>query len=287
MTYRKTDKLQYNFRNKVRKFINETEHLGVFITETWRSEERQKELYKQKLSFLDGVHKKSMHQLGLAVDIAFRGPELYPKDIAIWQRVASIEKKHGMDWGYDLWQWDKPHFQDNPEKEKIKNKKILEKINFEPQGKIFCEIASVAMAFSLFLKNKRGIDKIISPKEVNDIDTGMVFGTGQAVNYLWKKYFPDNKIIKTGPRIMKGKYTFHHFRRAILKNRPLVCQINKWEVSEGKMIKGERVGHFVVCIGFDLENKVLYFENPWGTQHSFSCEYETFEELCGVIYTIQ
>lgn len=39
--------------------------------------------------------------------------ELYPADEKKWRAVADIAKKYGIDWGYDLWKWDKPHFQDN------------------------------------------------------------------------------------------------------------------------------------------------------------------------------
>ncbi|MBT3726215.1 hypothetical protein HOG21_00495 [bacterium] len=30
-----------------------------------------------------------------------------------WKEIAEIAKKYGIDWGYDLWKTDKPHFQDN------------------------------------------------------------------------------------------------------------------------------------------------------------------------------
>ena len=30
-----------------------------------------------------------------------------------WRVVADVAKKYGIDWGYDLWKWDQPHFQDN------------------------------------------------------------------------------------------------------------------------------------------------------------------------------
>lgn len=79
----------------------------IFVTESWRSEERQKELVAAKLSYV----KRSNHQDGLAVDIGFNGPDLYPADMKRWRNVADVAKKHGIDWGFDLWNWDKPHFQ--------------------------------------------------------------------------------------------------------------------------------------------------------------------------------
>ncbi len=109
--YRGTDKLAPKFREKVEKFIAEVNKTAavIFITETWRSEERQKELIAAGLSQV----KHSNHQDGLAVDIAFTGSALYPSDAKLWRSVADIAKKYGIDWGYDLWKWDKPHFQDN------------------------------------------------------------------------------------------------------------------------------------------------------------------------------
>lgn len=109
--YRGTDKLSPKFKEKVEKFISEVNKKSevIFITETWRSEERQKELIAAKLSQVS----HSNHQDWLAVDIAFTWSELYPSDPKKWRDVADIAKKYGIDWGFDLWQWDRPHFQDN------------------------------------------------------------------------------------------------------------------------------------------------------------------------------
>jgi hypothetical protein len=109
--YRAIDKLTPAFRSKFEKWILEVNKKGeiIFITETWRSQVRQNELLAAGLSQV----KHSNHQDGLAIDIAFRGSELYPSDEKLWRSVADIAKKYGIDWGYDLWKWDKPHFQDN------------------------------------------------------------------------------------------------------------------------------------------------------------------------------
>ena len=50
---------------------------------------------------------------GLAIDIWFTWNELYPSDYQKWRKIADIAKKYGIDWWYDLWKWDKPHFQDS------------------------------------------------------------------------------------------------------------------------------------------------------------------------------
>ncbi len=109
--YRKTDKLTPQFKEKVEKFLAEVNKNGqiIFLTETWRTQERQNELLKLWLSQV----KHSNHQDGLAFDIWFFGAELYPADLNKWRAVADIAKKYNIDWGYDLWKWDKPHFQDN------------------------------------------------------------------------------------------------------------------------------------------------------------------------------
>ncbi len=117
MTYRKLDGLDPNFRIKTEKFLEEAKPLGVFITETFRSAERQNKLFNEGKSYIDGLTHLGQHQKGLAFDIAFMGPELYPEDHKIWEKVGKIANKHGIDWGYDLWAHtgfiDQPHFQDN------------------------------------------------------------------------------------------------------------------------------------------------------------------------------
>ena len=50
---------------------------------------------------------------GEAVDIGFKGKELYPRSINKWKEIGKIANKYWIDWGYDLWGKDKPHFQDN------------------------------------------------------------------------------------------------------------------------------------------------------------------------------
>lgn len=113
MPYRSLDRLDPAFRAKVESFLTDAAPIGIFITETWRSDEDQLKAFQAGTSFLDGKKHKSMHQLGKAIDIAFLGNELYPENMGKWRRVADIAKACGIDWGFDLWGWDKPHFQDN------------------------------------------------------------------------------------------------------------------------------------------------------------------------------
>lgn len=110
--YRGLDKLNPTFRSKVEKFLAEVNKNWnvIFVTESWRSEERQAELLRAGLSQV----KRSNHQDWLAIDIWFYWSQLYPSDMKQWRSVADIGKKYWIDWGFDLWKWDKPHFQDNP-----------------------------------------------------------------------------------------------------------------------------------------------------------------------------
>ncbi len=110
--YRWLDKLEPSFKKKVEKFMAKVND-KVFITETWRSEDRQRELIESGASKTS----RSNHQDWLAIDIAFLGSELYPSNHRRWEDIAIVAKQYWMDWWYDLWAHlgfvDKPHFQDN------------------------------------------------------------------------------------------------------------------------------------------------------------------------------
>jgi len=117
--YKELDKLTDNMRPKVEDFLKETEKYGVRLSETWRSDEQQMEDYNNGYSQLNGIPPNvSQHQLGKAVDIFFdpavTGVDgIYNVPFSTWQEVGRIGKKNGLDWGYAMWKWDKPHFQDD------------------------------------------------------------------------------------------------------------------------------------------------------------------------------
>ena len=99
-----------------KEFLNRCENAGlpVIITETYRSQKRQDELFKQGRE-TDGPvvtwTKNSRHTKRRAFDIAKRGPDPYG-DEEFFRKCAEIGKEVGLNPGYfwDNYQ-DKPHFQ--------------------------------------------------------------------------------------------------------------------------------------------------------------------------------
>lgn len=131
-TDRDLDKLQDNFRKKVD--LRLSDNPEIFVTEAYRSQERQEYLYSLWRSIPWSIVTKttnSNHTKGIAVDVAFTGSELYPRDHDLRRNIADSAKNYGIDWGYDLWGRDKPHFQDNwvPFIEKTRDPLIQEAID--------------------------------------------------------------------------------------------------------------------------------------------------------------
>lgn len=113
--YRNLDKLNPKFREKVELWLKEVWD-EIFISESWRSQKRQQELYAQWRTTPWNIITRTLtsnHTKGVAVDIAFVWNELYPTNFDRWRNIADVAKKYGIDWWYDLWSRDKPHFQDN------------------------------------------------------------------------------------------------------------------------------------------------------------------------------
>ena len=113
-TDRNLNKLTQAFKAKVEGFLSEATQ--IFVTEAFRTQERQQFLYNKgrttpwpKVTFT----LNSNHSKWEAIDIAFNWDELYPEDIYDWREIAEIANKYEIDWGFDLWGTDKPHFQDN------------------------------------------------------------------------------------------------------------------------------------------------------------------------------
>ena len=115
-------KLEENFRYKVRLFLSKVGDI-IFVTEAFREGvERQQCLFhnKPKLSWLDGINKKSNHQIGKAIDIAFQpewvdkntdGSGIYPSDMNLWNMIFDVAEECGMHSLFRLRGVDKPHLE--------------------------------------------------------------------------------------------------------------------------------------------------------------------------------
>ena len=99
-----------------KEFLNRCENAGlpVIITETYRSQKRQDELFRQGRE-TDGPvvtwTKNSRHTKRRAFDIAKRGPDPYG-DEEFFRKCAEIGKEVGLNPGY-FWNdyQDKPHYE--------------------------------------------------------------------------------------------------------------------------------------------------------------------------------
>lgn len=118
-TNKRIQELHPSIRNDVAQAINEldNEHgLRVRIgKEPFRSFNKQNELYAQgrskpgdKVTWVKGGF--SYHNYGLAVDLYIIENGKVDYAMAKYETVAQVMKKHGFQWGYDLWNKDKPHF---------------------------------------------------------------------------------------------------------------------------------------------------------------------------------
>ena len=104
---RDINKLTPSFKSKVELFLKEVWD-KIFITEAFRSDERQAKLYAQGRTtpwqIVTWV-KHSNHQDWIACDIAFNWDELYPTELSKWKEIWKVANKYGIDWGYDIWNW--------------------------------------------------------------------------------------------------------------------------------------------------------------------------------------
>ena len=87
------------------------EQLFVCLFETYRSQERQLELFNKGATKLK---KNGMHHFGIAADLVFLDPEKNPSwdDTYDWARLGKIGQDFGLEWGGSWNNFvDKPHFQ--------------------------------------------------------------------------------------------------------------------------------------------------------------------------------
>lgn len=85
------------------------------ITDGYRTTGEQALLYAQGrtlkgaiVTHLDGIHVKSKHQTGRAVDCCFLGPVPYA-DVHPWGKYGDEVRRQGLFWGGDFSSPDRPH----------------------------------------------------------------------------------------------------------------------------------------------------------------------------------
>jgi len=218
---RDINKLKWNFLIKAKAFFEDVRvEDKIFLVETFRTQELQDYYLEKWLSKI----KRSLHQDWKAFDIAFYGSELYPNDISRRRYIADVAKEYKIDWGYDLWKWDKPHYQCNWETYITKrvtynanrcntNKADLSKkiIQYE-QSKNWCWLYSNITALS----HARGIE--FDKKELKRIEkyANEIYNReyGKWNNpFVWaeimlsyiKDYYPNENIVVCADNILKSK----------------------------------------------------------------------------------
>lgn len=100
------------FAQKIEELVAAARNHGlpVFVYETYRSQERQRELYAKKATMLE---QNSMHHFGIAADIAFEGRSAVSQTPEHeWLALGALGKKLDLYWGGDWTDFkDYPHFQ--------------------------------------------------------------------------------------------------------------------------------------------------------------------------------
>lgn len=114
MTIRDINELTDLAQTACRLFMAECREAGldVFITETYRPQSRQNELWEQGRTKPGKIVTWTMHSRHTsrrAWDIACTGPILY--DIDTLNKAGAIAKSLGITWGGDWTTPDKPHFE--------------------------------------------------------------------------------------------------------------------------------------------------------------------------------
>lgn len=120
----KLNSLEPPMREKVVLFLSKARAAGynIFITDARRTMAEQAKKYSYgRTDMSQGIISNapagsSPHNYGMAIDIAFKGPETYPKQRSTWEAVAAIGKSVGLRWGGDWVKFnDQPHFELYPQ----------------------------------------------------------------------------------------------------------------------------------------------------------------------------
>jgi hypothetical protein len=99
------------FRAKIETLLEKAKAAGldVMVFETYRSQARQAQLYKQGAT---KIKTNGMHHFGVACDIVFKTPAGNPTWKGPWESLGAIGRGCGLYWGGDWKSFkDSPHFQ--------------------------------------------------------------------------------------------------------------------------------------------------------------------------------
>lgn len=113
-TCRDINELKPTAQKACRLFLEKCKESGldIFITETYRSQERQNELWEQGRTKPGNIVTwtlNSRHTSRRAWDIATNGPNLY--DMAVIRKAGAIAQDLGITWGGSWYTPDYPHFE--------------------------------------------------------------------------------------------------------------------------------------------------------------------------------
>lgn len=85
---------------------------SVLITEGFRGKEKQEQDFKNRTSQVHFPY--SAHNQGIAIDLApvlFGQKWLVYNAASRYERIGAIAKECNIQWGFEIWGFDKPHFQ--------------------------------------------------------------------------------------------------------------------------------------------------------------------------------
>ena len=153
---RDINELDKDTREGLKVFLEECTKVGLNmkVTETYRTVERQKELYAQGrttsgkvVTNCDGVRNISIHQTRRAFDVCqnIKGKEY---EDAVMKKAGIIGTELGFIWG-GSWGWDSPHF------ELSKGKKIVAKDDDLQRA-----VAKIAIKIPINVTSWNSLDKI-------------------------------------------------------------------------------------------------------------------------------
>ena len=166
-TYRSTSELKAGARQACEYHIAECKRQGldIFITETYRSQARQDELYAQgrtKPGKIVTNAKKSNHTSREAWDVSFTSTGY--SDVSKFDKAGKIARTLGITWGGDFKTiTDKPHFE-------YKNSTFKEPSNMTNAElkAIETKVDKLISKFGFTKEGRQGwIDKLAGKKQVN------------------------------------------------------------------------------------------------------------------------